>query len=89
LFNDQQALLTPTYITTSILLLCLQIPLDVTNAKDHFSMVMLLHEFVVQLKPTVNSMLSEFVNEGDLAVIRGDYFCAPVSVMFTGGIPAK
>ena len=93
-FNDQQALLTPTYITSTSILVTVpsQIPLDVTNVlKIIFSNGnVLLHEFVVQIsKPTVNSMLSEFVNEGDLAVIRGDYFYAPVSVMFTGGIPGE
>jgi hypothetical protein len=30
-------------------------------------------------------MLSEFVNEGDLATINGNYFYAPVTVTFTGG----
>ncbi|RYZ25953.1 MAG: hypothetical protein EOO10_16875 [Chitinophagaceae bacterium] len=30
-------------------------------------------------------MLSEFVNEGDVATIYGNYFYAPVTVTFTGG----
>jgi len=37
-------------------------------------------------KPVVSSMLSEFVNEGDVAVVNGNYFYAPLTVTFTGGV---
>ncbi|HEY1023280.1 MAG TPA: glycan-binding surface protein, partial [Flavisolibacter sp.] len=40
-------------------------------------------------KPTVSSMLSEFVNEGDVAVIRGNYFYEPLTVTFTGGVAGE
>jgi hypothetical protein len=46
----------------------------------------LLHDFQVQIsKPVVTSMLSEFVNEGDIATIYGNFFYEPVTVTFTGG----
>ena len=89
-FNDQKAVLTPTYITNTSILVTVptQIPLTITNKiKLIFSDgTQLLYDFVVQIsKPTVNSMLCEYVNAGDVAVIRGDYFYAPLKVFFTGG----
>jgi hypothetical protein len=46
----------------------------------------LLYDFVVQInKPSITSMVSEFVNDGDVATIRGDYFYAPITVTFPGG----
>lgn len=89
-FNDQQARLTPTYVTDESILVSVpsQIPLDVTNTLriifgNGFELV---HKFEVQIsEPLVNGMVCEFVNEGDVAVIRGNYFYEPLSVTFTGG----
>ena len=93
-FNDQRAVLTPTYITNTSILVTVptQIPMTVTNKlKLIFSDGKeLLHDFIVQIsKPVVNSMLCEFVNAGDKAVIRGDYFYAPIKVIFTGGVEGQ
>jgi hypothetical protein len=93
-FNDRQALLTPTYITNTSLLVSVPslIPIDVSNKlkiifKNGFE---LLHNFEVQIsEPAVNSMISEFVNEGDIATIRGDYFYEPLTVTFTGGVEGE
>lgn len=90
-FNDQQALLTPTYITSTSLLIRVpnQIPIDVNNKlkilfKNGYE---LLHDFEVQIsKPAIYGMVSEFVKEGDVATIRGDFFYEPLTVTFTGGI---
>ena len=90
-FNDQQARLTPTYITNSTILVSVptQIPVAVNNKmklifKDGSQ---LLYDFVVQIsKPIVNSMDCEFVKDGDIATIRGNYFYAPVTVTFAGGV---
>jgi hypothetical protein len=66
-----------------------QIPLSVNNQlrivfKNGSE---LLHKFQVQIsKPVVTRMLSEFVNAGDVATIDGNYFYAPVTVTFTGGV---
>jgi len=89
-FNDQQARLTPTYISNTSLLVTVpsQIPVAVNNKikilfKNGYE---LLYDFGVQIsKPQPGSMDCEFVNAGDIAIIRGNYFYAPLSVTFTGG----
>lgn len=89
-FNDQQARITPTYITKTSILVSVptQIPTTVNNKlrilfKNGYE---LIHTFQVQIsKPVVTSMTSEFVNDGDIATINGNYFYAPVTVTFTGG----
>ncbi|HTM93980.1 MAG TPA: glycan-binding surface protein [Flavisolibacter sp.] len=89
-FNDQQARLTPTYISKTSLLVSVpsNIPTKITNKlkivfKNGY---VLLHDFKVQIsKPIVSSMVSEFVNDGDIATIRGNYFYAPITVTFKGG----
>lgn len=90
-FNDQRAVLTPTYITSTSILVSVpsKIPTSINNTlKIIFSNGKeLLHNFIVQIsKPTVTSMLSEYVNEGDVATISGNYFYAPLTVTFTGGV---
>lgn len=90
-FNDQQATLNPTFITNSSILVNVpsQIPLVITNKiKIVFSSgKTLLYDFTVQIsKPAVNNMVSEFVNDGETAIIRGDYFYQPLTVKFTGGL---
>ena len=90
-FNDQQARLTPTYITKTSLLVSVpsNIPKQITNKlkikfKNGYE---LLYDFKVQIsKPVLTSMVSEFVNDGDVATIIGNYFYAPVTVTFTGGL---
>jgi hypothetical protein len=89
-FNDQPARLTPTYITKTSLLVSVpsNIPKQISNKlkiifKNGYE---LLHDFKVQIsKPLVSDMVSEFVNDGSIATIRGNYFYAPVTVTFTGG----
>jgi hypothetical protein len=89
-FNDQEAKLNPSYITNTTIIVNVpaQIPLTVDNKlkikfKDGQE---LSYNFKVQIsKPVVSSMVSEFVNTGDVATIRGNYFYAPLTVTFTGG----
>jgi len=93
-FNDQPAKLTATYITSTSILLRVpsQIPIDVSNKmKIVFGNgKTLLYDFEVQIsKPAVNSMISEFVNEGDVATIRGDFFYEPLTITFTGGVEGE
>lgn len=90
-FNDQRAVLTPTYITSNSILVSVpsRIPLDVTNKmRILFSNGKeLTHNFEVQISaPIVSSMVSEYVNGGDIATIRGNYFYEPLTVTFPGGI---
>ena len=90
-FNDRQATLTPTYITSTSILVTVPnpIPLTITNKmkivfRNGF---VLFHDFVVQIsEPFIGSMVSEFVNEGEVATIRGDFFYEPLTVTFTGGV---
>ena len=90
-FNDRQARLTPTYITNTSLLVSVPnpIPTIITNKmkivfKNGF---ILFHDFVVEIsEPWVASMVSEFVNDGDVATIRGDFFYEPLTVKFEGGL---
>src|SRR6185436_1545374 len=44
-------------------------------------------DFVVEIsEPYIQNMVSEFVNTGDVATIRGDFFYPPLTVTFTGGV---
>ncbi|CAN5396809.1 glycan-binding surface protein [soil metagenome] len=93
-FNDQKASLTTTYITSTSILVSVPspIPLSINNKlKIYFSTGdSLLYDFVVQIsKPSVNNMLSEFVNDGEVATIRGDFFYEPLTVKFEGGATAE
>lgn len=89
-FNDQQSLLTPTYISKTAILVSLpsQIPDSITNTisiifKDGYK---LEYPFEVQIsKPYIASAECEYVPEGGSLVIHGSYFYAPVTVTFTGG----
>lgn len=93
-FNDQQARLTPTYITNTSILVAVpsQIPLSVNNTlkivfKNGYE---LKHDFEVDIsEPVVSMMDVEYVKEGELAVIRGDFFYAPLTVTFTGGVQGQ
>jgi len=93
-FNDQQSRVTPTYITNTTILVRIptQIPLTVTNKlkivfKNGF---ILNYDFTVQIsKPLISSMICEFVKEGGIATIKGNYFYAPLTVTFTGGVTGQ
>lgn len=89
-FNDQRATLTPTYITSTSILVT--VPNPIPRVVNNILKIIfkngnvLLHDFEVQIsEPLVNNMISEFVNEGDVAIIGGDYFYEPLTVTFTGG----
>ncbi len=89
-FNDQQAMLTPTYITNTSILVSVPnpIPKQINNKlKIVFSNgFVLYHDFEVQIsKPVISSMVSEFVNDGSVATIKGDFFYTPLTVTFAGG----
>jgi hypothetical protein len=89
-FNDQPASLNPTFISPTSILVNVPspIPTEITNKmkivfKNGF---VLEHPFEVQIsEPVLSSMTSEFVNEGDVATIKGNYFYEPLTVVFTGG----
>jgi hypothetical protein len=93
-FNDREAVLVPTWVTNSTIIIRVPsvIPSDVTNTitLKFADGKQLTHTFEVAINPpTLNRLKSEYVNEGQTAVIYGDYFYAPVSVMFTGGVEGE
>ncbi|GGC28087.1 hypothetical protein GCM10011386_20150 [Parapedobacter defluvii] len=89
-FNDQQAVLTATYVTNNTILVTIpsQVPSEITNklriifANGHI----LEHDFEVQIsEPLILSMDNEYTLAGEVATIRGNYFYEPLTVTFTGG----
>lgn len=93
-FNDQKAFLTPTYITSTTILVSVpaEIPKEISNIlKIIFSNgKMLEHSFKVEVsEPVVSAMNSEYVLTGKVATIRGDYFYEPLTVTFTGDVQGE
>ena len=89
-FNDQQARVTPSYISKNSILVRLpsEIPVEINNQIRIIfgNGYELLHDFVVDIsEPRIDRMKSEFVNAGDVAVIYGDFFYEPLTVTFAGG----
>ena len=89
-FNDQQAALTPTYITSTTILVSIPspIPIEITNKlKIVFSTGKTLeYDFEVQIsEPVVSSMDCEYIPAGGIATIHGDFFYEPLTVTFAGG----
>lgn len=89
-FNDQEASLTPTYITATSILVNIpsRAPMEVSNKmklvfKDGSEM---LYDFVVDIPaPVVGLMSNEYAGEGETIAISGNYFFDPITVTFTGG----
>ena len=93
-FNDQKATLTPTYITNSTILVSTpaQIPKDVNNKMKLIfaNGDSLLYDFKILInEPAVSGMISEYVPEGGVATIRGDFFYQPLTVTFAGGVTGE
>jgi hypothetical protein len=94
IFNDIKAALNPAYITeTSIIV---TIPSTIPGIKEdliklYTSTDSLIYPFEVKVPaPTVASMDCEWLNEGDIAYINGQYFvndgASPLTVAFAGGV---
>ena len=89
-FNNRKASLTPTYMTSTTILVRVPVPIptEITNKiKILFSAGdSLLYDFQVQIsKPFINSMECEYVNAGDVATFYGAFFYQPLTVAFEGG----
>lgn len=93
-FNDQLATLIPTYITNKSVLVTVpnNAPVEITN---QMRLVFgngseLLHNFKVDIPaPEVVSMSNEYEKAGEIAVINGNYFFEPMSVIFGGDVEAE
>lgn len=89
-FNDRKASLTPTYITSTTILV--SVPALIPEVIDNKLKIVFLngdtlkYDFKVLIsEPTVSSMKSEYVPAGGVATINGDYFYKPLTVTFQGG----
>lgn len=93
-FNDQPAVLTTTFITSTSIITRVpeQLPEEITNqVKLVFDNGQtLLYDFSVDVsEPVISRMKSEYVNTGEVATFYGDYFYEPVVVTFSGGVQAE
>ena len=93
-FNNLESSLSTVYITSSSILVKIpsKVPTSVTNKlKIIFAGGdSLLYDFKITInKPTIKSMSCEYVQDGGVAIINGDYFYPPLSVVFEGGLVAK
>ena len=93
-FNDQKAALNPTYVTEKTIIVNVpsSVPSEVTdqirfvfsNGEEMF------YDFAVNVPaPVLYSIKSEYVEEGDIAVLKGDFFFEPTTVTFAGGKEAE
>ncbi len=92
-FNDQKAKINPVYITDNSILV--SIPNDIpTEVTDKIRLVTgsgveTLFDFSVDVPtPVLNSLKCEYVPDGDIAVINGDFFLEP-KVFFNGNMAAE
>lgn len=93
-FNDQKAVITPPFITSTSIITRVpsQLPEEITNqVKLVFDNGQTLtYDFSVDVsKPFVSRIKSEYVNTGEIATFFGDYFYPPLEVTFTGGAQAQ
>ena len=89
-FNDQRAALTPTYITSTTILV--SVPALIPEVIDNKLKILfsngdtLKYDFKVLIsEPTITNMKCEYVLEGGVATINGDFFYKPLTVTFQGG----
>ncbi|ALI98231.1 glycan-binding surface protein [Rufibacter tibetensis] len=92
--NDRKAALQSTFITNTSIITRVptEIPNEITNKMRlvFANGEELLHDFAVDIsEPKPTFMESEYVAAGEIAVIRGDFFYAPVEVFFTGANNTK
>ena len=90
-FNNRKASLTPTYMTSTTILVRVPVPIP-TEISNKIKILFsagdsLLYDFQVQIsKPFINSMECEYVNAGDVATFYGAFFYQPLTVAFEGGV---
>ncbi|MEP0367409.1 MAG: glycan-binding surface protein [Cyclobacteriaceae bacterium] len=90
-FNDRQALVTPTWVTnTNILVQVPSIaPVEVTNSiylVDSNSDT-LKYAFEVSISPPeIDAAINEWPQAGENLVVTGNFFFEPITISFTGGV---
>jgi hypothetical protein len=89
-FNDQKAILTPNFITDKTIIVSVPSTVPVTIT-DEIRMVFsdgseFKHPFKVNVpSPVINSVKSEYVEDGGIIELRGDFYFNPL-VTFTGDV---
>jgi hypothetical protein len=93
-FNDQRAALTPTYITSTSILV--SVPAIIPQVIDNKLKIVfssgdtLKYDFKVLIsEPVVSGMTCEYVPAGGTATINGNFFYKPLSVTFLGGVTGE
>lgn len=93
-FNDQPGQLVSTFITNTTIFTV--VPADIPKVITNKITIVfnngktLEHDFVVEIsEPEVLSMNSEYVLEGEVATIRGNFFYEPLTITFTGGVTGQ
>lgn len=93
-FNDQKASLNPAYVTDRTIIV--SVPSSVPNVVDNQIRFVfsngeeMFHEFFVNVPaPVLHGIKSEYVEDGDIAVLYGDFFFEPTTVAFSGGLEAE
>ncbi|HMJ68708.1 MAG TPA: glycan-binding surface protein [Cyclobacteriaceae bacterium] len=90
MFNDQEAVLNTTYVTDKSILI--NVPPDAPIVRNDKMILTfrngetLEYDFKVDISaPLVESMENEWAQEGETALIRGNYFFEPLTVKFADG----
>ncbi|MBC3539907.1 glycan-binding surface protein [Rufibacter sediminis] len=92
--NDRQAALQSTFITNTSIIA--RVPSDIPSEITNKLRIVfangeeVIHDFAVDISdPMPTYMESEYVNAGEIATIRGNFFYEPVQVFFTGANDTK
>ncbi len=93
-FNDQEAELSPVYVTNETILV--NVPSTVPGEVNNKMRMVFADETEMEIDFSVNvpgpilkKIKSEFVETGDIAVLTGDFFFEPTTVIFPGDIEAE
>jgi hypothetical protein len=93
-FNDQEAYLTPTYITDETILV--NVPSSVPKELNNKMKIVfadgyeLLYDFTIDIPgPEIYSIKCEYVRDGGIVELTGDYFFDPTTVIFPDNLEAE
>nr|WP_315158574.1 glycan-binding surface protein [uncultured Flavobacterium sp.] len=89
-FNNRQAFISPTYVTNKSIITNVpgKIPTEINNEIRLINKngSVYSYSFKVEIgEPYIKAMRSEYVPDGQIATIQGDFFYEPMTVTFTGG----
>lgn len=92
-FNDQPAFVNPNYVTNHSVLVTIPNlpPIEVNDMVTLlFPNTTVSHRFSLDIPaPVLKSMECEYVEDGGIAVLNGDFYFEPITVTFPGGLNAE